>query len=104
MLKAAIVKDDFIVVQELEPIYSGDITVNCNAISKVFIASTPEAIEGGTLYMTDCPTLMAASMIIAAKLERVVHMNEPLTSDEMCAIELLKENGITVNCNPNIIL
>lgn len=54
--------------------------------------------------MTDCPTLMAASMIIAAKLERVVHMNEPLTSDEMCAIELLKENGITVNCNPNIIL
>ena len=71
---------------------------------KTFMASKQEDIEGGILYTNGCPDLVNASMIIAAKLKKVVFNREPINSDEMCALELIKENGITVVCNPNIIL
>lgn len=102
--KAAIVNDDFIVIKEMEHIYEGQIIVNCNAISMAFMAARPEEVEGGILYATGCPELTVAGMIIAAKLSKVVYNREPLDSDELCAIELLKENGIITIYNPNIIL
>lgn len=101
--KAAIVKDDFIVFQELSTIYEGQITVKCNAIFKCFMASRQSEIEGGTLYTIGCPDLTAAGMIIAAKLTRIVHSEEPTDSDQMCALELIKEHNIEVVHNPNII-
>ena len=102
--QAVIVRDDFIVSQNLERIYKGDITVDCNAILMAFMASRPEDIEGGVLYATGCVGLTEASLIIPAKLTKVVFSREPVLSDELCAIELLKEHGITVSFNPNIIL
>lgn len=102
--KAVIVKGDFIVAQEIEYIYEGQITVNCDAILKVFMASRSSEIEGGILYATGCPDLTASGMIIAAKLAKVVYNHMAITSDEMCAIELLKQNNIEVIYNPDIIL
>ena len=104
LTKAVIVNNDFIVYQEIEYIYEGQITVNCDAILKAFMASRASEIEGGVLYATGCPGLTAAGMIIAAKLVKVVYNREPISSDELCALELLKENNIMVICNPNIIL
>ena len=102
--QAVIVRDDFIVSQNLERIYEGDITVDCNAILMAFMASRLKDIEGGVLYATGCVGLTEASLIIPAKLTKVVFSREPVLSDELCAIELLKEHGITVSFNPNIIL
>lgn len=102
--KAVIVNDDFIVSQEIEYIYEGQITVNCNAILKAFMASRQSEVEGGTLYATGCPGLTDAGVIIVAKLKRVVYSRNPENSDEMCAIELLKEHGIETVYNHNIIL
>lgn len=102
--KAVIVKDDFIVSQEIEYIYQGEITVNCDAILKAFMASRASEIEDGILYATGCPGFTAVGMIIAAKLSKVIYNREPIDSDEMCAIQLLKENGIITVYNPNIIL
>lgn len=102
--QAVIVRDDFIVSQNLERIYEGDITVDCNAILMAFMASRPEDIEGGVLYATGCVGLTEASLIISAKLTKVVFSREPVLSDELCAIELLKEHDIIVSFNPNIIL
>lgn len=102
---AVIVNGDFIVWQKIDHIYNdGEITVDCDAIMKTFMASKQKDIEGGILYTNGCPDLINASMIIAAKLKKVVFNREPINSDEMCALELIKENGITVVCNPNIIL
>ena len=56
------------------------------------------------MYTTGCPSLVEVAMIIAAKLRKVVYSRDPIDSDEMCAIELLKENYIEAVCNPNIIL
>ena len=103
--RAIIIKDDFIVHQEMEYIYnSEDITVNCNAILMAFMASRREEIEGGVLYTSGCPGMLAAGMIVTAKLKKVVFDREPLSSDEMCALELLKENNIETIYNPNIIM
>lgn len=102
--KAVIVNGDFIVSQEIEYIYEGQITVNCNAILMAFMASRKSEIEGGILYATGCPGLTSTGMIIAAELKKVVYNREPENSDEMCAIELLKEHGIETIYNPNIIL
>lgn len=102
--KAVIVNGDFIVSQEIEYIYEGQITVNCDAILKAFMASRSSEIEGGILYATGCPGLTASGMIITAKLTKVVYNRMAITSDEMCAIELLKENNIEVVYNPDIIL
>jgi hypothetical protein len=43
-------------------------------------------------------------MIITANLKKVVLSREPQDSDELCAIELLKEHGIEVVFNSNIIM
>ena len=102
--RAIIVNGDYIVSQKIEHIYEGDIVVDCNAILKTFLASPVEEIEGGKLYATGCIGLTEASMIIAAKLKKAVFSRSPETSDEMCAIELLKEQGIETVINPNIIL
>jgi len=101
---AVIVKDDFIVSQEIEYIYEGQLTVQCNAILKAFLASRQSEVEGGILFVTGCPGLTSVSLIIAAKLSKVVYNREPADSDEMCAIELLRERGIETVCNPSIIL
>ena len=102
--QAVIVKDDFIVRQEMEFIYEGQLTVKCDAILKAFLASRQSDIEGGVLYVIGCPGLVAVSLVIAAKLVKVVYSREPENSDEMCAIELLKERGIETVHNPSIIL
>lgn len=102
--KAAIANDDFIVSKEIEHIYNGEITVDCNAILQTFLASKQSEIEGGILYSDGCPGLTEAGIIVVAKLKKVVYNQEPNNSDEMCAIELLKEKGITTIYNPNIIL
>ena len=101
---AIIVNDNFIVSQKIEHIYDGDITVDCNAIMKAFMESRTSEITGGTLFATGCPGLNEASMIIAAMLNKVVFTREPANSDEMCALELLKERNIEIVLNPNIIL
>jgi deoxycytidylate deaminase len=102
--KAAIVNNNYIVSKEIEYIYDNQISVNCNAILMSLMASSPEEIEGGVMYTTGCPSLVEVGMIIAAKLRKVVYSRDPIDSDEMCAIELLKENYIEAVCNPNIIL
>lgn len=102
--QAIIVNNDFVVCQDTEHIYEGDFVVNCNAIMKVFMASRPEEVEGGTLFASGCASLPEASLIIAANLTKVVFNREPLDSDELCAIELLKEKNISVVVNPNIII
>lgn len=102
--KAVIVKDDFIVSQEMEYIYDGELTVNCNAILKAFLASRQSEVEGGTLFASGCPGLVSVGMIIAANLKKVIYGREPTNSDEMCSIELLREKGIETIFNPNIIL
>lgn len=71
---------------------------------KAFMESRPSEIAGGTLFATGCPGLNEASMIIAATLNKVVFTREPANSDEMCALELLKERNIEIVLNPNIIL
>lgn len=101
--KAAIINGDFIVFQEISRIYEGQIKVNCNAIFKCFMASRQSEVEGGTLYTTGCPDLTAAGMIIAAKLGKIVYNEEPVDSDELCALELLKDNNIAVIYNPKLI-
>ena len=102
--QAIIVKDDFVVCQDTEPIYDGDFTVACNAIMKVFMASRPEEVAGGTLFASGCASLTEASLVISANLSKVVFNREPLDSEEMCAIELLKERDVAVVFNPNIII
>ena len=102
--QAIIVKDDFVVCQDTEHIYEGDFTVNCNAIMKVFMASRPDEIVGGTLFASGCAGLTEASLIISANLSKAVFSREPLDSDELCAIELLKERDVSVTFNPNIII
>ena len=102
--KAVIVNDNFIVSQEIEYIYQGQIKVNCDAILKAFMASRSSEVEGGILYVTGCPDLADSGMIIAAKLSKVIYNRTAITSDEMCALELLKEHNIEVIYNPNIIL
>lgn len=102
--KAAIVNKDCIVSKEIEYIYDNQISVNCNAILMSLMASSPESIEGGVMYTTGCPGLVEVSMIIAAKLTKVVYSREPLDSDELCAIQLLLDNNIEAVYNPNIIL
>ena len=104
MNRAIIVNGDFIVSEKHESIYEGDIVVECNAIMKTFMTSRMQDVEGGTLYANGCPSLNEAAMIISARLTKVVFSREPVMSDELCAIELLKENGIEVICNPEIIL
>ena len=102
--KAVIVKDDFIVSQEIKHVYHGDITVDCNAIMMAFLASRKSEVSKGTLFANGCASLTEASLIISAELVKAVFSREPETSDEMCAIELLKESNVTVVINPSIIL
>lgn len=102
--KAVIVNKDYIVSKEIEYIYDNQISVNCNAILMSLMAGSSESIEGGVMYTTGCPSLVEVSMIIAAKLVKVVYSREPLDSDEMCAIQLLLDNNIEAVYNPNIIL
>lgn len=102
--KAIIVKDDFVVSQEIKHVYRGDITVDCNAIMMAFLASRKSEVNKGILFANGCASLTEASLIISAELVKAVFSKEPETSDEMCAIELLRENNITVVVNPSIIL
>jgi deoxycytidylate deaminase len=102
--KAAIVNNDYIVSKEIEYIYDNQISVNCNAILMSLMAGSPDEVAGGTMYTTGCPSLVEVGMIIAAKLNKVVYSRDPIDSDEMCAIQLLKDNNIEAVCNPNIIL
>lgn len=71
---------------------------------KVFMVSRPEEVEGGTLFASGCASLTEASLVISANLTKVVFSREPIDSEELCAIELLKERNITVVFNPNIII
>lgn len=102
--KTTIVNNDYIVSKEIEYIYNNQISVNCNAILMSLMASSLDKVAGGTMYTTGCPSLVEAGMIIAAKLNKVVYSRDPINSDEMCAIQLLKCNNIEAVCNPNIIL
>lgn len=71
---------------------------------KVFMASRPEEVEGGVLFASGCAGLNEASLIISANLAKVIFSREPLNSEELCAMELLKERDIAVVFNPNIII
>ena len=71
---------------------------------KVFMVSRPDEVEGGILFASGCASLTEASLVISANLSKVVFNREPIDSDELCAIELLKERNITVVFNPNIII
>ena len=102
--QAIIVKDNFVVCQDTEQIYEGDFDVKCNAIMKVFMASRPDEIKEGILFASGCAGLTEASLIISANLSKAVFSREPLDSDELCAIELLKERNISVVFNPNMII
>lgn len=101
---AILVNDDFIVNSRSINIYEGDLSVDCNAIMMVFIKAKQSEIENGTLFASGCIGLNEAAMIIAAKLAKVVLTREPTTSDEMCAVEILRENNIQVIYNPDILL
>lgn len=102
--KAIITNNDFIISQTVNPIYEGDITVNCNAILMAFMNGSIEDITGGTLYATGCVGPTEVSMIITADIKKVVLSREPQDSEELCAIELLKEHSIEVVFNSNIIM
>ena len=102
--QAIIVNNNFVVCQEAESIYDGDFAVRCNAIMKAFLAVRPEEVEGGTLFASGCAGPTEVSLIISANLSKVVFSREPVDSDELCAIELLKERNIEVVFNPNIII
>ena len=98
---AILVKDDYVVCQQLERIYDGDFSANCNAIMKVFITTKQEEIEGGILFVDGCPGISEAAMIISAKLSKVVINRDPVDSDELCAKALLEEKGVLVVLNEN---
>ena len=61
-------------------------------------------VEGGTLYVDGCPSINEASMIIVAKLKKIVITRNANDSDEMCALELLKERNVEVVINPDNLL
>ena len=102
--QAAIVKDDFIVSTHSKVIYEGEPNFNCNAIMMVFLKPRQSEIVDGTLYANGCPGVNEASLIVVAKIKKAIFSREPETSDELCAIELLKEKGIEIIFNPDIIL
>ena len=86
-------------------LYQGtDITVECSAITRLFIKAREDEVEGGTLYTYGFPDLQEAAMIISSKLTKIVASQEPLTSDELCALEILKESNLSFIINPKIIL
>lgn len=102
---AVIVSGDFIVCATKEVLYkSTDITLGCSAITKLFIKSRQQEVKGGTLYCTQCPTLQETAIIISSKLKKVIVQQEPKDSDELCALEALKNAHIEVIINPKIIL
>lgn len=101
---AVLVKDDFILSSRSINLYEGDINVDCNAIMMIFVKMKQEEIEGSVIYTEGCPGLSEIPMLIMAKIKKLVISREPVTSDEMCAIELLREHNIPVIINPNISL
>ena len=102
--QAAIVNGNFIVTSHSKTFYEGDYDFSCNAITMVFLKSRREEVIGGTLFANGCPGINEASMIIAAKLKKVVLNREPENSEELCAVEALKESNVEVVLNQNIFL
>lgn len=105
LTSAAIVRGDFIVCATKEVLYeSTDITLDCSAITKLFIKSRQQEVKGGILYCAEFPTLQEAAIIISSKLKKVIAQQDPKDSDELCALEALKEAHIETIVNPKIIL
>lgn len=105
LTSAVIVRGDFIVCATKEVLYeSTDITLDCSAITKLFIKSRQQEVKGGTLYCAEFPTLQEAAIIISSKLKKVIAQQDPKDSDELCALEALKEAHIETIVNPKIIL
>lgn len=101
---AVLVNGNFIVCSKSLNLYEGEIPINCNAIMMIFVKSKESEMAGGTLYVDGCPGYNEVSMIIAAGISKVVVQRDPITSEELCALEALKEKGITVEINSTIIL
>ena len=101
---AVLVKDDFILSSRSISLYEGDINVDCNAIMMIFVKMKQEEIKDSVIYTEGCPGLSEIPMLIMAEIKKLVISREPITSDEMCAIELLREHNIPVTINPNISL
>lgn len=101
---AVLVNDDFIVCSHSKHIYEGDLSLECNAVMMLFVKMKKTEMQGGTLYADGCVGLNEAAMIVAAKINKVILTRMPVMSDEMCAIEILKENNISVIYNSNNIL
>lgn len=102
--QAVLVNGNFIVNSHSKEIYEGDLSFGCNAITMIFIKARQSEVEGGTLYVDGCPSINEASMIIVAKLRKIVITRDANDSDEMCALELLKERNIEVVINPDNLL
>ena len=102
--QAVLVNGDFIVNSHSKQIYDGELNFGCNAIVMVFLKARQSEVEGGTLYIDGCPSINEASMIIVAKLKKIVITRDAHDSDEMCALELLKERNIEVVINPDNLL
>lgn len=101
---AVLTNDSFIVCSRSLNFYEGEVPINCNAIMMIFVKSKESEMAGGTLYVDGCPGYNEVSMIIAAHIAKVVVQRDPITSEELCALEALKEKGVKVEINPAIIL
>lgn len=102
--QAVLVNGDFIVCSHSKKVYEGDLNFNCNAIVMIFIKARQSEVEGGTLYVDGCPGINEASMIVVAKLKKIIITRDAADSDEMCALELLKERNVEVVINPDNLL
>lgn len=100
---AVLVNGDSVVCSRSFDIYEGtDIRLGCNAVLMMVIKAQHDEMDGGTLYLNGCPGPNEASVIIAAKIKKVIMSRHPEDSDELCAVQALEEQGITVVLNPEI--
>lgn len=105
MIQHAIMANkDFVVRTEAEVLYDADLQIRSNAVFMLFVLSKGSEMEGGTLYMDGCPSKSEVELIVPAKIAKVVFTREPETSDEMCALQFLQQEGISTVLNDEIIL
>lgn len=100
--QAILVKGDFILSTRAINLYKKDIIIDCNAIMMIFVKMKQEEIKDSVIYVNGCPSLNDVSMLFMAKIKKLVLKQAPINSDEMCAVEFLRQNGIPVIIKPDI--
>ena len=100
--RAVIVKDEYIVYASSHKLIPGDEAFIYPATLAAFVRARKQDIIHGTMFVDECPSLNGAKAIADAELDKVIYAKPAESTDQVAAIQLLEQLGITTKYNPNI--